>query len=191
MATATLAQPILMTTEEMLELPDDGKERWLRYGVLREKEMTKRNRFHCATMIRVGKFLDNWLDTQPEPRGWVVGGEAGIILARDPDLTVGVDVAYVTADVIVRQTDDTTLIEGVPTVAVEILSPYDTVQEIAEKRNDYLTAGVSHVWIIDPDVRIVTVFRPGQPPVTFNHTHDLTAEPDLPGFRVAVAALFR
>src|SRR4051794_29039268 len=99
MATATAAR--IMTTEELLALPDDGVERWLIRGQLREKrdtDTTKRNRFHSRIMVRVGKFLDNWLDQQPEPRGAVLCGEAGVRLRQDPDTTVGVDVVYVSAD---------------------------------------------------------------------------------------------
>ena len=36
----------LMTTEELLALPEDGTDRWLIAGELRERPMTKRNRFH-------------------------------------------------------------------------------------------------------------------------------------------------
>jgi len=76
MATATR----LMTTEELLALPEDGTDRWLiagelrerPAGELRERPMTVRNRFHSRVTIRVGKSLDNWLDEQPEPRGQVL-----------------------------------------------------------------------------------------------------------------------
>src|SRR5262245_11083303 len=117
----------LMTTEALLALPDDGIDRWLIAGELREQPRTKRNRYHSRVMARVTKFLDNWLDTQPEPRGQVLCGEAGVVLHRDPDTTVGVDVIYVGAEVMARQTEDATLIEGIPTLVVEILSPSDTI----------------------------------------------------------------
>jgi hypothetical protein len=99
----------LMTTEELLALPDDGTDRWLIAGELRERPMTRRNRNHSRAMIRVGKYLDNWLDEQPHPRGQVLGGEAGVILRRDPDSTVGVDVTYIGAEVMIKQTEDSTL----------------------------------------------------------------------------------
>src|SRR5947209_20626188 len=86
----------LMTTEELLAMPDDGVERWLIRGELREKReevggkpMTIRNRFHSRLTTRVAKFLDNWLDKQPKPRGAVLSGEAGVRLRHDPDTVVG------------------------------------------------------------------------------------------------------
>lgn len=64
-----------MTTEQLLTLPDDGVERWLIKGQLREKPMTVRNRWHSRVMIRVGFLLENWRQNQPEPRGSVLGGK--------------------------------------------------------------------------------------------------------------------
>src|SRR5438876_3261464 len=169
MATATT----LMTTEELLALPDDGMDRWLIRGELREKPMTVRNRFHSQTMVIVGQLLLNWLEKQPEPRGQVLGGEAGVRLHRTPDSTVGVDVAYVSAEVMGQQTDETTLVDGVPILAVEILSPSDTLDEIDEKVDIYLAAGVALVWVIDPHDRTVTVYRRGAEPELVNRTQEL------------------
>ena len=91
-------------------------------------------------MTRIAKFLDNWLDGQPEPRGEVLSGEAGCRLRRDPDTTVGIDVVYISAALAQRQSADTTLIDGVPVLVVEILSPSDTQEEIDEKIDGYLRA---------------------------------------------------
>jgi Uma2 family endonuclease len=188
MKMATVAAP--MTTEELVNLPNNGMERWLVAGELRERPMTDCNRSHSRTMIRVGKFLDNWLDEQPAPRGQVLGGEAGVRLSRDPDTTVGVDVVYVSANVVVHQTQESTLIDGVPTLALEILSPNDTIDEIREKIAVYQSAGVALIWILNPHDRTVTVYRSGAEPDAFNALEELSGEPHLPGFRVPVARLF-
>lgn len=152
--------------------------------------MTVRNRFHSRVMIRVGKFLDNWLDEQPSPHGQVLGGEAGVRLRHDPDTTVGIEVVYVSAEVVVAQTGDTTLFDGVPTLAVEILSPKDTIEEIHEKLALYRQAGVALVWLLDPYSQTVVVHRPDAEPALFNVHQELSGEPHLPGFRVPVARLF-
>lgn len=152
--------------------------------------MTYRNRWHGRVMTRVSKFLDNWLDQQPVPRGSVLSGEAGVRLTRDPDTTVGVDVIYVSAEVAARSSDDTTIIDGAPVLAVEILSPNDTQDQINDKLDEYLAAGVLLVWIIDPRRRTVTIYRPDQEPVLVNVHQELSGEPHLPGFRVPVAELF-
>lgn len=179
-----------MTTEEMLALPDNGMERWLIDGELREKPMTVRNRFHSDIMVCVGTVLKNWRDGQAGPRGKVYCGEAGVRLRRDPDLTVGADVVYASPELVAAQTDQTTLVEGIPALLVEILSPSTTVEEINEKLASYRTAGVPHVWVIDPYLHTLVVHRPDELPVLLNPNQEVTAEPHLPGFRVPVSRLF-
>ena len=181
---------VVMTTEEMLAMPDDGKERWLIRGELREKPMTVRNRWHSRVLTRIAQLLGNWLDGQPEPRGEILGGEAGVRLRRTPDSTVGVDLIYVSAELAAEEPEGTTLIDGVPILAVEILSPSDTVEEINEKVDEYLDAGVALVWLVDPHRRTVQVCRPNAGPKLFNEDEELSGEPHLPGFRVAVKQLF-
>ena len=98
--------------------------------------------------------------------------------------------AFISAEVASRRTADTTLIDGAPVLAVEILSPSDTQIDINEKIDEYLAAGVLVVWVIDPHHRTVTAHRPRTRPAMVNDTQELTADPELPGFRVAVVSLF-
>ena len=178
-----------MTTEEMLALPEDGVDRELIRGQLREKPMTAHDRWHSRAESRIGTELETWRWARPEPRGEVVSGEAGFRLSRDPDSTVGIDVAYVSAEVAARE-PDAAYFEGPPVLAVEILSPSDTLEDIDEKVELYLEMGVAIVWVVHPRFRTVTVYRPVHDPVMFSGTQELTAEPHLPGFRVTVDRLF-
>ena len=179
-----------MTTEEMLALPRNGTARWLIEGQLREKAMTLRNRVHSRIMVRTAKFLDNWADEQPLPRGWVLCGEAGCRLRRNPDTTVGIDVVYIAANLVQQESEDTTLIDGIPVLIVEILSPSDVFEEIKEKIDTYQAAGVPLIWIIDPHDRTVTIYRLDAEPELVNVHQELSGEPHLPGFRVKVIELF-
>ncbi|MCY2975157.1 MAG: Uma2 family endonuclease [Planctomycetota bacterium] len=164
-----------MTTEQLLSIPEDGMERDLIRGELRErtreKTMTKRNRFHTRTVSRIAYLLETWLEGQPSPCGEVHTGEVGTILRREPDTTVGIDVAFFSAEVIARQSDQTTLVEGAPRLAVEVLSPSDKLEETREKVIEYLAAGVELVWIVDPYFQTVQIHRRGLAPETFNRDH--------------------
>jgi len=44
-----------------------------------------------------------------------------------------------------------------PDLAVEVVSPHDLYSEVEAKVNDYLGAGVSLVWVVDPPTRSVRV----------------------------------
>jgi Uma2 family endonuclease len=41
-----------------------------------------------------------------------------------------------------------------PLIAIEVLSPEDTIRRAAKKAADYLQFGVEHVWVIDPHARV-------------------------------------
>jgi Uma2 family endonuclease len=177
-----------ITVEEFLKLPQDGIERWLINGEVWEFDpMPYRNRFHSRVVTRVSKFLDNWLDRQPEPRGTVLSGDAGVRLGND---IVGIDVVYLSPEVLAAQTEETTIIEGVPLLAVEVLSPSNTQEDINDKLSTFKRAGIALIWLVDPVSRTVTVHRLRRKPQMFNDEETLTAEPELPGFSVAVAQLF-
>jgi Uma2 family endonuclease len=183
MSTATAPRP--MTVEELDALPDDGMERELIRGELRERPRTRRNRRHSRAEIKIGKALDLWLDAHADRGGEVVGGEAGFILRRDPDTNVGIDVAYVSAEVAARRPEAPDF-EGPPVLAVEILSPSDTQEAVDEKVTLDLESGVAVIWVVNPRLRTITVFRPGSPVQVVSSGQELDGEPELAGFRANV-----
>lgn len=192
---STASSPRLITTEELLAMPDDGVERWIIDGELREaggggEAMTVRNSLHSFVMAEIVRVLANWRRTKPPPRGKVYCGEAGVKLRWDPDVTVGADVAYASAELLERQTGATTLIEGVPELLVEILSPNDTVEQIDEKIDAYLAAGVALIWIIDPRRRTAMIYQPDSQPRLVTENDTLEGGDVLPGFGVRFGELF-
>jgi Uma2 family endonuclease len=180
----------LMTTEELLAMPDDGVDRWLIEGELRERRMTRRNRYHSSAMAILATELTNWNRSQPEPRGKVYAGEVGGRLSRHPDSTVGIDIAYIDAKHLAKQPKKRTMISGPPALAVEILSPKNDIEDVEEKVRIYRKYGVKLTWVVNPYSQTVTAYRPKGPPAFFHAENELTAEGTLPGFRVAVADLF-
>ena len=53
----------LMTTRELLAMPDDGIERELSQGILKEREI-RRGRRHARAGSAIAKLLGYWLDSQ-------------------------------------------------------------------------------------------------------------------------------
>jgi Uma2 family endonuclease len=70
-------------------------------------------------------------------------------------------------------------------VTVEILSPDDRMAEVRRKLEDYLTWGVTHVWLIDPEWRRFYVCSaPGLAEVTVLEIPEI-------GFRLTPPDLFQ
>ena len=87
-------------------------------------------------------------------------------------------------------------VEGPPTFAVEVRSENDygeaAERDMAAKRADYFEAGTPVVWDVDPEAEVIRVYRSTAPdqPVTYARGQVAEAEPAVPGWRLAVAAIF-
>lgn len=80
--------------------------------------------------------------------------------------------------------------QGSPDLAVEILSPGNTVEEIHQKIVEYFENGTRLVWVIHPDERYVLVYHSPEPDRLLRPQDSLDGEDVVPGFAIAVAELF-
>lgn len=188
------AEPIIirprMTLAEFNALPDDPeRDRFLIRGELWDLPMTRRNRRHAGVEAQIAFLLKVWLRSCGTNFGNVFSGEVGCDLP-DSDTGVGIDVAVFSAEIVAEQPTNSPYIVGAPVLAVEILSPSDTMELIAAKVRNYKTAGVKFVWIVDVDLQTVTVHSPGVPPVMLRTHEDLIGDPHLPGLHIPVRAIF-
>ena len=78
----------------------------------------------------------------------------------------------------------------VPDLAVEVLSEGNTAAEMERKLNDYFSAGVSLVWIVDCDQRSVAVYTSPTDPQVLDASATLTGGDVLPGFELPRVELF-
>ena len=145
---------------------------------------------HGFVSGNIGAML--WLYCRKRGRGYVFSNDTGVVVGRDPDTVRGPDVMLyddnTTAEEIVS---DESYLETPPVLAVEILSPSNRYSQIVKKVNQYLTAGVRLVWVIDPPVREVTAYRPGTEPEFIAPDGELTGGDVLPGLAINVVELFR
>lgn len=119
-----------------------------------------------------------------------VFGEAGYVLARDPDTVRAPDASFVSARRLATGDWRGPYLVGAPDLAVEVVSPGDTGPEIAGKVSEYLAAGAQAVWVIDPGRQSITVHRPGREAATLGRRDVLDGAPHLAGLRLPVAELF-
>jgi len=77
-----------------------------------------------------------------------------------------------------------------PDIAIEIISPGQTVAEMVEKGRRYLIHGVEIVVIVNPGPETVTLLRAGGGPTTLRGEDRIGLEAVLPGLELTVRALF-
>ncbi len=181
--------PRTITVEELMAFPDDGFEREIIRDELREWPKEFHTADHGETATNIGYLLKTWSDARSGPKGKVLGVNCGFRLRRDPTTLVGIDVSYISPEMAAGRDRGLPFIDGSPVLAVEILSPSDKHEDIVRKVGAYLEVGTV-VWVVDPDFRTVAIHKPGRPVETLNDRQELDGEPELPGFRVAVARLF-
>ncbi|MGE0606480.1 MAG: Uma2 family endonuclease [Pirellulales bacterium] len=122
--------------------------------------------------------------------GETVGGETGVILWRDPDRVVGVDVAFVAKASLPIKLSPEGYLETIPDLVVEVRSKNDSPGYVRRKVDDYLAAGVRIVWTVDPAARSLIEYRRDTAGRTFTEADTVTVEDVLPGFRLVLATLF-
>ena len=159
----------LITAEEILMLPDDGKYYELLDGELVELmpagvghgKMSAKTIHRLLTFVGAGDL------------GEVVSNDAGIILGRDPDRVRGPDVCFISRERLPAGGLPRGYLEIVPDFIIEVVSPSDRASEVEAKMEEWVRAGARLAWAMYPDTR------------------SIDAAPVLPEFSLLVADLFR
>jgi Uma2 family endonuclease len=178
--------PALMTAEELARLPDDGFHRYeLVRGELRT--MAPPGMDHGEDASNLVYFLKAHVRTYGGGRVFV---ESGVRLARDPDTVRGPDVSYIAEHRLPPPGQRSGFFQGAPDLAVEVVSPSNSAADVAEKVQEYLTAGGRLVWVVDRPRRAVTVHRADGSRQQLGVGDTLSGEDVLPGFALPVAEVF-
>jgi Uma2 family endonuclease len=77
-----------------------------------------------------------------------------------------------------------------PDLAVEVISPNDSYDDLDEKIADYFDAGIPLIWVVSPQTRTVLVYHADGMARRLRETEDLTADPVISGFHVRILDLF-
>lgn len=77
-----------------------------------------------------------------------------------------------------------------PDIAVEIVSPDQSVTRLIEKCLRYVSLGAQVTLLIDPDDEAVLAFRAGRPVVVLQGHERIDLDDALPGFDLTVSGLF-
>ncbi len=176
----------LLTIEEFERLPDDG---WrcelVRGRVVQEPPAGFE---HGRLAMRIGLLLGRFVEENN--LGEVLASETGFVLVEEPPTVRAPDAAFV-AKGRVPFPAAPGFGRLAPDLAVEVVSPSNTLAEIHSKVMDYLDAGSRRVWVADPMTRTVTVYCSRKDIRLLSGDDELDGEDVLPGFRVRLGEIFR
>lgn len=176
----TIATERRYTIEEFIRLPLDGV--W----ELVDGEPVEKKMGNYANQIALQVASQLLEQLQKKRRGTVVAEcwmrvASGVL--RRPDVAfIGVDLAPIgpLPDVL----------DFAPTLAVEVVSPGNTVDEIEDKIREYFATGVPLVWIVLPKQRALRMHGADGSVRQFEAADTVSDEPLLPGLTFKVAELF-
>ena len=177
----------LMTAEELLMLPDDGKRYELIEGVL--NKMSPAGMAHGLVAMRAGVILFNFVHHRE--LGEVFAAETGFVLSTDPDTVRAPDAAFVAAGRLPSGDFPPGYLRLAPDLVVEVVSPSDSASELQSKVCTWLDAGCRLVWVVYPGTRSVTVYRSRENVQVLAEDDTLDGSPVFDGFSAEVRDLFR
>ncbi|GBD36562.1 hypothetical protein HRbin36_01687 [bacterium HR36] len=78
----------------------------------------------------------------------------------------------------------------VPDLAVEVVSPYETVERLTQKVDEYFRYGARQVWVVMPRLRRVYVYSSATAVRILTEQEELEGGEVVPGFRLKLSELF-
>jgi Uma2 family endonuclease len=176
---------IPLTPEDLLKVPD-GHRFELVGGQLVERNMGAESSEVAGNVIHLLKQ-----HVRPQKLGKVFPPDCGYqCFPGDPKKVRYADTSFIARGRLPGERTPKGHVTIAPDLAVEVVSPNDSAEEVETKRIEYLQAGVHLVWIVYPENQTVHVYRQSGDPTILGASDELTGEAVLPGFRCKVAELF-
>jgi Uma2 family endonuclease len=122
-------------------------------------------------------------------KGYVCINDTGLLLKRKPGTLRGPDIMLFDENRPLSKLSRK-YTDRIPKLVVEVLSPSDQMARVNRRISQYLKRGVPLVWLVDPETRTVTVYRPGTDLKVLQETEEITGEDVLPKLRYRIAEFF-
>ena len=141
---------------------------------------------HGYVGLRIATALQNF--AAPQRLGLVYDSSTGFRL--DPDNVLSPDVSYASREWVQNSnTQPGEFFQGVPELAIEVISPSERKSRIRSKVTKYFTCGTRLVWLVYPRKKSVEVYTSPDRLIALT-SGDLDGGDVLPGFRLSLSEIF-
>ena len=110
---------------------------------------------HGRVVARLTRALGDFVEARQ--LGVVLAGDVGFVLRRSPDTVRAPDIAFLTAARVPARLP-AEFMTGAPDLAVEVLSPGDRWPAVDKKAQEFIAAGSTAVWAIEPGDETARVY---------------------------------
>lgn len=174
-----------MTGQELAKLPRDGRRFELLDGVLVELPPNDLDHDEIIGLVAFvfGEFVKS------RNLGRFLAGNTGYYLRRNPDRVRAADLSFIVRERAPSR-GQADYSDVLPDLVVEVVSTGDTAEELEERLQEWLNAGVRLVLVVYPTTRSVVAHRGPSDVRRYAYGDTLDAEPVLPGFSCPVSRLF-
>ena len=178
----------LITCDQFLasrfELPEAGQWAELDQGVTVLEDPPDID--HGNAVLNLSKAFGEYVQTML--RGYPCF-DLGLLTTRRPDTVRFPAVSYFLAGERFLEADKAAT-DTVPSLIVEMASTKRRRAEMPSRVNEYLAWGVAAVWVVDPRLKIVSIYEPAHEPRVLTTAESIDNCPPLAGFQMAVSDLF-
>lgn len=176
----------LMTADELLALPRGQFRYELINGEL--KKMSPAGHDHGRIAMELAGPLQ--LFVKKKKLGKIYAAETGFVLTTNPDTVRAPDIAFIRQERVGQVGRSKGYWIGPPDLAVEVISPSDTVGEVEGKVHMWLERGTRLVWVVSPKLCNVTVYRSLTDIKILTEKNTLDGGDVVPGFQIPIAEIF-
>lgn len=141
---------------------------------------------HGNTLLNLSKSIGAWA---PQSASAYACYDLGLLMESSPDTVRFPAMSIFCAGERFGEMDKA-ITESVPDVVVELASTADRRSLYPDRAEQYLSWGVSAVWVIDPQEQQLLSHRQNESLELFDATGTFVAEPWLKGFSLVVSDLF-
>jgi Uma2 family endonuclease len=169
-----------MTEAEFMRLPSDGK-----YELVDgEPIKVPANFLHDV----IGGNLAGLLRPYTRGRGFVANAQAGFRM-RNGNIRCP-DVSFTLKSRLPDGKPPAEFLDFAPDLAVEVISPSEGKEDMAQKVREYFESGAQQVWQLFPETQQLRLHHSAEESVLLESSDELDGGDLLPGFRCRVGELF-
>ncbi len=176
----------LLTADDLLAMPEDGKKYELVRGEL--IEMPPPGIMHGIVTDRIGRRIGDFAERLGLG---ITSGDVGIYVEQDPDTVRAPDYVFISRDRLREPLPSSGYARGlIPDLVVEVISPGYSVSAAETRARMWLAAGARLVVVAYIDAQEIVAYSDDGTVRRFGVGDTLTCDPVLPGFACPVAEVF-